>query len=102
MPNLAAMAGFSPSHFSARFRAATGYTVLEYVKRLRMARARRLLMLTDTPIADIASAVGYRDALYFSRHFSSAPVRTVNDHRPTEMPSASPGRPTDVVSERAT
>lgn len=71
MPNLAAMAGFSPSHFSARFRAATGYTVLEYVKRLRMARARRLLMLTDTPIADIASAVGYGDALYFSRHFSA-------------------------------
>ena len=53
------MAGFSPSHFSARFRAATGFSVLEYLKRLRMARARQLLIVTENSIAEIAASVGY-------------------------------------------
>ena len=65
------MAGFSPSHFSARFRAATGFSVLEYLKRLRMARARQLLIVTENSIAEIAAAVGYPDSFYFSRQFSA-------------------------------
>ena len=71
VPELADMAGFSTSHFSARFRAATGYTVTEYVKRLRMARARQLLIASDAPITEIAAAVGYQDPFYFSRQFSA-------------------------------
>lgn len=69
VPDLAALAGFSPSHFSTRFRAATGCSVLEYVKRLRMERARELLISGDSPIADVAATVGYADPLYFSRQF---------------------------------
>jgi transcriptional regulator GlxA family with amidase domain len=34
-----------------------------------MARARTLLDTTAMPIAEVASAVGYTDPLYFSRHF---------------------------------
>jgi AraC-like DNA-binding protein len=41
----------------------------EYVKRLRMARARELLLTTDRSIADIAGEVGYPDQFYFSRQF---------------------------------
>jgi AraC-like DNA-binding protein len=66
---LAADAGFSTSHFSARFHAVTGFSVTEYVKRLRMARARELLLTTDRSIADIAAEVGYPDQFYFSRQF---------------------------------
>ena len=54
VPELARMAGFSPSHFSARFRAVTGFSVTEYVKRLRMARARQLLITSDHTVAEIA------------------------------------------------
>jgi AraC-like DNA-binding protein len=69
VPRLAADAGFSASHFSARFHAVTGFSVTEYVKRLRMARARELLLTTDRSIADIAEEVGYPDQFYFSRQF---------------------------------
>lgn len=69
LPELAELAGFSTSHFSARFRAFTGYSVIEYVKRLRLARARQLLLTTDRTIAEIAAAVGYPDSFYFSRVF---------------------------------
>lgn len=78
LPELAELAGFSTSHFSARFRAFTGYSVIEYVKRLRMARARQLLITSNQTIAEIAGAVGYPDAFYFSRVF-----RTVNGVSPS-------------------
>jgi AraC family transcriptional regulator, arabinose operon regulatory protein len=79
---LARTAGLSPSHFSALFRAATGGGVVEYTKRLRMARARELLITSSRDIGDIAEAVGYPDAFYFSRQF-----RTVHGCSPSEYRS---------------
>lgn len=76
---LARLAGWSSSHFSVLFKASAGIGVVEYVRRLRSARARELLITTDAPIADIAAAVGYTDAFYFSRQF-----RAVNGTSPTE------------------
>lgn len=80
VPALAAMAGFSTSHFSARFRAGTGFSVLEYIKRLRMARARQLLITSSHSVAEIAAAVGYPDPFYFSRQF-----RAVNGVGPRDF-----------------
>ncbi len=77
---LARLAGLSTSHFSALFKASTGIGVVEYVKRLRSARARELLITTQAPIADIARAVGYPDPFYFSRQF-----RAVNGTSPSEF-----------------
>lgn len=79
VPDLAALAGWSTSHFSAVFRKATGYGVLEYQTRLRMALARSLLDTTDRTIASIAAQVGYPDGLYFSRQF-----RRIHHVSPTE------------------
>jgi AraC family transcriptional regulator, arabinose operon regulatory protein len=78
---LARTAGLSPSHFSALFRAATGGGVVEYTKRLRMARARELLMTSSRDIGDIAEAVGYTDAFYFSRQFRTVHGCSPSDYR---------------------
>ncbi|MFC7624186.1 helix-turn-helix domain-containing protein [Microlunatus sp. GCM10028923] len=67
--DLARLAGLSPSHFAALFRRATGSGVIEYVKRLRMARARELLATTTAGVREIAGEVGYDDPFYFSRQF---------------------------------
>jgi AraC family transcriptional regulator of arabinose operon len=77
---LAAMAGLSTSHFSALFRASAETSVKDYLKRLRSARARELLITTDLPISQVAVAVGYDDALYFSRQF-----RAVNGVSPSSF-----------------
>lgn len=66
---LAAIAGYSTSHFSALFRRDTGFGPLEYQTRLRMSRARELLDTTDHSVAAIAMKVGYADSMYFSRQF---------------------------------
>ena len=55
----------------ARFRSLTGFSVTEYVKQLRMAPARQLLITSDHTVAEIATAVGYPDPFYFSRQFSA-------------------------------
>lgn len=67
--DLAAMAGFSASHFSALFRRATGFGALEYQTRLRMSVARKLLDTTDRTVTSIGKQVGYPDPMYFSRQF---------------------------------
>lgn len=41
-----------------------------YLRDIRMQRAKSLLQRTDLPVQEIARAVGYEDALYFSRVFS--------------------------------
>lgn len=79
VPDLARLAGLSPSHFSALFRAATGGGVVEYVKSLRMARARKLLLTTRATVAEVAESVGYADAFYFSRQF-----RTISGCSPSQ------------------
>lgn len=66
---LAEMANLSSSHFAALFKAATGMGVIEYLTRLRSARARELLLTTHLSVQHIAEAVGYSDPYYFSRQF---------------------------------
>lgn len=68
---LAAMANLCPSHFSALFRRATGYSVLQYQMSLRMTKARVLLDTTDEPVGRISRSVGYPDPFYFSRQFNA-------------------------------
>lgn len=76
---LAAMAGFSVSHFSALFRKAAGFGALEYQTRLRMSLARQLLDTTDRTVTSIARQVGYGDPMYFSRQF-----RRIHQMSPTQ------------------
>jgi len=77
---LARLASLSTSHFAALFKASTGSGVVEYVRRLRSARARELLMTTEASIADIGMSVGYSDPFYFSRQF-----RMVNGTSPSDF-----------------
>ena len=76
---LAAMVGMSPSHLSALFRRATGSGPGAFHTSVKMARARSLLDTTSASIGEVASAVGYADPLYFSRHF-----RRVHGVSPTQ------------------
>lgn len=76
---IATLTGYSASHISALFRESTGFGIIEYHTRLRMARARELLDTSDLSIARIAAQVGYPDPLYFSRQF-----RRIHDQSPSQ------------------
>ncbi len=66
---LAAQAGLSSFHFARVFRRETGETPHQYVTRLRLEEAARLLRSTDLTVLQIAIAVGYENASHFSVQF---------------------------------
>ncbi|MBQ2989928.1 MAG: helix-turn-helix transcriptional regulator [Clostridia bacterium] len=59
----------SKFYLSHRFSAVTGYTFKEYVVMARLARAKDLLLHSDSEIQAIASAVGLSSASHFIRLF---------------------------------
>jgi transcriptional regulator GlxA family with amidase domain len=66
---MAARAGLAPTTFKRRFKAATGSTPIEYVQRVRVDRAKRLLESGAEPVEEVAWAVGYEDPASFRRLF---------------------------------
>ena len=62
---LAESARVTPQHFCRVFKARLGSRPLEYLARLRISKAKQLLVDTDMTIAEIAAAVGYSDQTYF-------------------------------------
>src|SRR5262249_41965319 len=56
-------------YFCSAFRLATGYTPHEWLTRLRIEEARRLLAIPSMPVTDIALAVGYQTPSAFAAAF---------------------------------
>lgn len=52
--------GFSQYHFMRLFKAISGHTISNYIKRRKMTEASKLLLTTDMRILDIAVLFGYR------------------------------------------
>ncbi|HEY9574696.1 MAG TPA: AraC family transcriptional regulator [Lachnospiraceae bacterium] len=68
---LADRAGISRSYFSTCFKHVMGCSPQDYIVNLRMEKGSFLLRTTALSINEVASAVGYEDALAFSRIFKS-------------------------------
>lgn len=66
---VSALAGFSPTYFSALFKKESGSAFLEYLQSLRMNEARRLLKETGFSVTVICEKVGYSDVKYFTKSF---------------------------------
>jgi two-component system response regulator YesN len=59
----------NPTYFSEYFKTQTGETVLDFVTRIRIEKARELLLSTDLKIYDISEKVVYSDTKHFSKLF---------------------------------
>jgi AraC family transcriptional regulator len=66
---LAAIADFSPSHFHKIFTATMGTTPNEFIIKLRLAKAKELLVKTGLPVSEIAIQCGFENIPYFSYLF---------------------------------
>lgn len=62
--------GMSASNFYRVFKQISGSTPLQFILKLRLSNAQNLLENSNLTIAEIASAVGYENPLYFSRLFN--------------------------------
>jgi len=66
---LAEASGLNERTFLRRFRKATGEAPLEYVQRLRIEQAKRLLSGSSQSLEQITRSVGYEDVSSFRRLF---------------------------------
>jgi AraC family transcriptional regulator len=69
LSDLARVAGLSRMHFAAQFRTATGYRPREYLLHQRIEHAKSLLSNSETPLAEVALAVGFCTQAHFSTVF---------------------------------
>ena len=76
--------GFSPNYLSSLFRSETGLRVTEYVSRVRMEMAKRLLRNTPLKVYEVASQVGYQETSYFCKVFKEVTGETVTAFRRKE------------------
>ena len=67
--DLAAIAGLSRHRYLHAFKEALGSSPIDYLIRLRIDKAKELLLGSDLRVAEIAELVGYDNPLYLSRLF---------------------------------
>jgi len=75
---VARVAGMAPHHLHRTFRAANGVTLHQWIVRLRLDEAKRLVQETDMPISHVCHRVGYSSlpsfTTLFRAHFGRPPA----------------------------
>jgi AraC-like DNA-binding protein len=84
LDDLAARFALNPSYLSRAFKADSGYTIVEYVNKVRIQRSCVLLKRSSASILDIALAVGYNSLSHFNHYF-----RRITGSSPREFRSRS-------------
>jgi AraC-like DNA-binding protein len=69
LPKVAAAVHLSPYHFCRVFRAATGFTLTEYVSRVRVERAKTLLADSSVRVSEVTFAAGFGSISQFNTAF---------------------------------
>lgn len=70
----------SPSHFAHRFRAVARVSPMRYLKGVRLAHARTLLLNDNVRVSEAALRSGYESASHFTRDFKVAYGTTPAEH----------------------
>ena len=81
LSDVAKAAALHPQSVSRFFRQHLGMNFQEYLARLRLSRATRLLLETDRTIVDIAFHCGFNNLSNFNRRFQSAYRQTPTAYR---------------------
>ncbi|MFB9275714.1 response regulator [Cohnella cellulosilytica] len=79
--------GFAPSYLSRIYREHKGQSPIDYVIKLRMNKAKELLLLEPAlPLKQISEAIGYEDSFYFSRLFKAQTGSSPSEFRKRKSP----------------
>lgn len=78
---LAGELGMTEGRFGRRFRAATGRTYTDFIVRVRVEQACRLLQREGPSVGQVAREAGFRTLSIFNRHFARLKGITPSDYR---------------------
>ena len=79
--DIAEAAALNPQYLMRIFKKATGLSILEYVTRKRIGRAKELLLKTDWSLPVISDKVGYLNYTYFMKVFKVQESITPGEYR---------------------
>lgn len=83
--SLAALVNMSPSAFHRAFKDVTTSSPIQYLKKIRLSKAKALLIEEGSRVNEAATEVGYESAAQFSRefkrYFGTSPVECINGAR---------------------
>lgn len=71
LQELAGRFHLNPTYFGQQFKRETGYSFHDYIHRLRVNEACKMLRRTDMLVSEIATALGYHDTEYFTAKFKA-------------------------------
>ena len=71
----------SPKRFMHKFKEQTGFSAIGYVTKIRIDKAKDLLLNSPLSVKEIANIIGYENPLYFSRLFSKMEGMSPRDYR---------------------
>lgn len=83
LEEIADAAGMSKYALCHRYKAEQGVTVMEQLRRIRVAKAKQYLAATDRSVAEIGQLCGFRDASYFTKTFREFTALSPRDWRRT-------------------
>ena len=76
--DVAAVACITPNYLSKQFHSKKGMNLREYINKIRIDEAKRLLLTTNLAVSEVAGMVGYDNISYFStvfrKHTGMSPV----------------------------
>lgn len=73
--------GLNPAYLSSLFKKETGMSFADYVTKVRIKAAQKLLLQTDLSLSEISERVGISDPKYFSRVFKKEIGMKPSDYR---------------------
>lgn len=72
LEDIGRMVSLHPRYLCTVFRQITGHTINDFLRQIRLERAKRLLLYTSLSITDIALETGFGSSQYFSRVFNQS------------------------------
>lgn len=73
--------GYSIYHLSRKFKEEVGYSIVDYINKVKIEQAKKMLMTTLEPIEEISGRLGFGSRSYFSSLFKEEVGQTPTDYR---------------------
>ena len=72
---------YNPDYLSSLVRGKTGYSLLQYIHKAKIEKAKKMLILTNDSLKEIAYKLGIQDVKYFMKLFKSYEKITPSQYR---------------------
>ncbi|WP_339287317.1 AraC family transcriptional regulator [Paenibacillus sp. FSL E2-0201] len=69
LSELSELVQLSPAYLSRAFKEITGYSIIEFFNKMKIDKAKELILEGDMKIKEVAQTLGFTDEFYFSRIF---------------------------------